>query len=581
MVLAELGGALRASLRKIHGSSSVDEDAVTAVLSDISRALIEADVNVQTVMKLRNNIKATVMAKLEQKTNADAEVIRRTIQKSLLDELVKILTPEGVTPYKLKRSKPNIILFVGLQGAGKTTTIAKYAHYHQRRGYKTAMVCADTFRAGAFDQLKQNATKLRIPFYGSYTEADPVAIAQEGVEQFIKDKYELILVDTSGRHRQESGLLEEMQEIAAVVHPNETIFVMDATQGQAVYDQAWAFHEAVDVGSVIVTKLDGHAKGGGALSAVAATQSPICFLGSGEHLDDLDPFNPQGFVSKLLGMGDVKGLMEQFKSVHEDASGKSSQKELLEKMSKGVFTLRDMYKQFENMLKLGPMNKVMGMIPGIPDYLLPNNTDGDDEGSNRLKKFMYMMDSMTKAELDGKVDLHNYKTDPAMMSRIKRIARGSGTHPEEVKMLLLCHKQFGGVVSKMGKGGMINAAQQKMMADKMKRNPNEVLKKINQMDSATLRQLGGSQNVMNMLKGEGGMPGGGMPSMEAMQALMGGHSAGGDGMPGFDVLQAMMGGGAASGGMAPPPGLPPLPPGMDMHQMLKMMQQFGMGGMPR
>ena len=133
----------------------------------------------------------------------------------------------------------------------------------------------------------------------------------------------------------------------------------------------------------------------------------------------------------------------------------------------------------------------------------------------------------------------------------------------------------------MGKGGMINAAQQKMMADKMKRNPNEVLKKINQMDSATLRQLGGSQNVMNMLKGEGGMPGGGMPSMEAMQALMGGHGAGGDGMPGFDVLQAMMGGGAASGGMAPPPGLPTLPPGMDMNQMLKMMQQFGMGGMPR
>jgi signal recognition particle subunit SRP54 len=616
MVLAELGGALRSSLRKLHGGTSgaIDEEAVTAVLSDISRALIEADVNVQTVMTLRNNIKTTVMAQLESNQNhaADAEVIRRTIQKSLLEELVKVLTPQGVTPYKLKRSKPNVILFVGLQGAGKTTTIAKYAHYHQRRGYKTAMVCADTFRAGAFDQLKQNATKLRIPFYGSYTEADPVAIAQEGVEQFIKDKYELILVDTSGRHRQESGLLEEMQEIATVVHPNDIIFVMDATQGQAVYDQALAFHEAVDVGSVIVTKLDGHAKGGGALSAVAATQSPIVFLGEGEHLDDLDPFNPQGFVSNLLGMGDVKGLMEQLKSVHEDGSGKSSQKELMEKMSKGVFTLKDMYKQFENMLKLGPMNKVMGMIPGVPEYLIPKNSDGDDEGSNRLKKFMYMMDSMTNAEMDGKVDLHNYKTDENMMSRIKRIARGSGTHPEEVKMLLLCHKQFEGVVSKMGKaggGGGMTAAQQKQMADKMKRNPNEVMKRINQMDPATLRQLGGTENVMSMLKGGGG-GGGGMPNMDAMQALMGGGmpgmggGGGGGGMPDMSALQAMMGGGGGGGGggmpdmaalqammgggggggggMAPPPGMPP---GMDMEKMMQMMQQMGMGngmgGMPR
>lgn len=147
------------------------------------------------------------------------------------------------------------------------------------------MVCADTFRAGAFDQLKQNATKLRIPFYGSYTEADPVVIAEEGVDRFVNDGYEVIIVDTSGRHRQEEGLFEEMQEISAAVRPDNTIFVMDATQGQAVYDQALAFHGAVNVGSVIVTKLDGHAKGGGALSAVAATGSPIVFLGSGERFE--------------------------------------------------------------------------------------------------------------------------------------------------------------------------------------------------------------------------------------------------------------------------------------------------------
>jgi len=554
MVLAELGGKLRNSLKKLQLASSIDEELITNLLSDVSRALIESDVNVQTVGSVRNNIKATAMEYVESKAAAtdlanQVEGLRRTIQRSLIQELVRILSPSGKMPYRMKRNKPNIILFVGLQGAGKTTTIAKYAHYYQRRGFKTAMVCADTFRAGAFDQLKQNATKLRIPFYGSYTTADPVLIAQEGVQQFVAEKFELILVDTSGRHRQEASLLEEMQEISSVIHPNEVIFVMDATQGQAVYDQALAFHEAVDVGSVIVTKLDGHAKGGGALSAVAATQSPIAFLGSGEHLDDLDPFDAQGFVSKLLGFGDVKGLLEQLASVNK-SDGKSNQKELLEKMSKGVFTLRDVYKQLEGILKLGPMNKVMGMIPGVPEYLIPRSSE-DDEATTRLKKFIYMMDSMTASELDGKVNLHNFKTDPNIMSRINRIARGSGTHPEEVKMLLVCHKQFESIVSKVGKSGMMNSAMQKQMADKMKRNPNEIMKRINQMDPKLLQQMGGSANVMNMLKNSG------------------------EGASSISALQTMLQRDMVGGGMAPPPALPQLPPGTDLNQLMRLMQQAG------
>merc|ERR1719491_177667 len=238
------------------------------------------------------------------------------VQRVVVDELTSMLAPASGgektktnKPYNMKRGKPNVILFVGLQGAGKTTSIAKYAHYYQRRGWKTAMVCADTFRAGAFDQLKQNATKLRVPFYGSYTEADPVVIAEEGVEQFVSEKYEIIIVDTSGRHKQEGALFEEMQEISAAIRPDNTVFVMDATQGQAVYDQALGFREAVDVGSVIVTKLDGHAKGGGALSAVSATESPIIFLGSGEM------FDAKSFVSKLLGFGDAGGIIEEMKQM--------------------------------------------------------------------------------------------------------------------------------------------------------------------------------------------------------------------------------------------------------------------------
>jgi signal recognition particle subunit SRP54 len=557
MVLAELGGKLRDSLRKLHQQGRVGSAELNALLAELTRALIEADVNVRLVVNVRDNIRARIEPLLEEDGAGDEEQqsvrSRRTrqnlskmVQRAVVDELTALLQPttgEGkqrkpVRPYEMLRGDANVILFVGLQGAGKTTTVAKFCHYHQRRGWKVAMVCADTFRAGAFDQLKQNATKLRIPFYGSYTEADPVAIAQDGVEQFIKDRYEIIVVDTSGRHKQEAALFEEMQEIAAAVQPDNTVLVMDATQGQALYDQAAAFHEAVPVGSVIVTKLDGHAKGGGALSAVAATHSPIQFLGSGEHFDDLDPFVAESFVSKLLGFGDFKGLMEAMK---ETGGGKQTQEELMEKMSKGEFTLRDMYNQFEKILNMGPLNKIAGMLPGMPEYLIPKG--GDEESTRRLRKFMVMMDSMTNAELDGKVDM-NKKDDPGVESRIRRIAAGSGSHPNEVKMLLLAHKQFEGMVSKMGKSGLMgkNAqVRQQQMAAQIRRNPNLINQRLNQMDPRMLQQMGGRENVMAMMQqmAKGGGGGGGMPDMDA---LMSG--------------------------------------GLDMEAMMKMAQSMGMGGPP-
>jgi signal recognition particle subunit SRP54 len=190
-------------------------------------------------------------------------------------------------------------------------------------------------------------------------------------------------VDTSGRHKQESKLLEEMQELAAAVQPDNVVLVMDATQGQAVFDQAKAFHDAVDIGSVIVTKLDGHAKGGGALSAVSATQSPILFLGTGEHFDDLDPFNAQSFVSSLLGFGDVRGLMDAMNSVDD----KVSQAAFLEKMSKGEFTLRDMYNQFAKVMNMGPLNKIMGMMPGLYERRIVS----DRELRNKVLTFAFSL----------------------------------------------------------------------------------------------------------------------------------------------------------------------------------------------
>jgi signal recognition particle subunit SRP54 len=564
MVLAELGGKLRLTLQKLGGNGNNNDatalttETLNTIVSEISRALIESDVNVQLVMKLRTNIQKRAGELIidnggssSTNKNTNAANINRTVHKIVVDELTAMLTPpssggsdndDGKSrkktstsfnkPYVMKRGKSNIILFVGLQGAGKTTSIAKYAHYYQKRGWKTCMVCADTFRAGAFDQLKQNATKLRIPFYGSYTEADPVTIAEEGVRKFVEDGYEVIVVDTSGRHRQESALFEEMQEISAAVNPDNTVFVMDATQGQAVYDQALAFHSAVNVGSVIVTKLDGHAKGGGALSAVAATGSPIIFLGSGERFEDLDPFNAKSFVSKLLGFGDVRGLMEEMKSIQGDTK---TQEEMMEKMAKGVFTLRDMYKQFQSVMKLGPIDKVMGMIPGMPDYMIPQN--GNDEQANQLRKFMYMMDSMNNAELDGKVNMHAYRSDPTIEKRIRRIAAGSGTHPTEVKMLLQAHKQFEGVVSKMGKSGMMGKAgqaKQKQVMEQMRKNPAAMMKQLQNNPQAMqmMQQLGGSMG--------GGGPGG-MPDMNTIMNMMGGG-----GLPG---MGGGGGGGPAGGGM--------------------------------
>jgi signal recognition particle subunit SRP54 len=257
--------------------------------------------------QIGKELKAKALEAIED-DEADSAYIARFVEKAVGEALVSILTPSKAAR-KLVRGKPNVVMFVGLQGAGKTTTIAKYAHYYKNRRFRVAMVCADTFRAGAFDQLRQNATKLHVPFYGSHSETDPVKIAREGVETFRRERFDLIIVDTSGRHKQETALFREMEAVHDAVTPDEVIFVMDSTIGQAAEAQARAFSTSVDVGSVIITKLDGHAKGGGALSAVAATGSPIIFTGSGEHFADLDPFQPTEFVGKLLGKGNLTGLV--------------------------------------------------------------------------------------------------------------------------------------------------------------------------------------------------------------------------------------------------------------------------------
>merc|ERR1719272_2456316 len=238
---------------------------------------------------------------------------------------------------------------------------------------------------------------------------------------FRKEKYDLIIVDTSGRHKQETAPFEEMIQVDQAVSPDDIVFIMDSHIGQACYEQAKAFRDCVTIGSVIVTKLDGHAKGGGALSAVAATNSPIVFLGQGEHFDDFQTFEGQSFISRLLGMGDLKGL---FQTITE-AMPLDKQPELLNKISKGQFSLRDLYEQFQNLQKMGPMGQVMQMIPGM-SQMMPKGAE--KEGVKRIKQFMVMMDSLTDDELDSNVQM----TEP----RRWRVAKGSGSSHAEVTQLL-------------------------------------------------------------------------------------------------------------------------------------------------
>ena len=313
---------------------------------------------------------------------------RVIIQQAVFQELVKLVDP-GIDPYKPKKGKPNVIMFVGLQGSGKTTTCTKMAYYYKKKNWKSCLVCADTFRAGAYDQLKQNATKAGIPFYGSYTEVDPAVIAGDGVDMFKNEGFEIIIVDTSGRHKQEDSLFEEMLAVSNAVQPDNIVFVMDASIGQACEAQAKAFKEKVDVASVVIAKLDGHAKGGGALSAVAATGSPVIFTGTGEHIDNLEPFEKKPFIRKLLGMGDIEGLMERVKDLNMD------EEQMMKDIQKGRFTLRNMYEQFQNIMKLGPISQVMGMIPGLNSVFgggAPGGQISDQESMKRLKRLMTIMD---------------------------------------------------------------------------------------------------------------------------------------------------------------------------------------------
>jgi len=413
MALERLGSTLYEALKKVFKASIVDEATVKELVRDIQRALLQADVNVKLVLEISKRIEERAL-----KEKVPPGISRREhVIKVVYEELTRFLG-EKPAPIKVEPGKRNVIMLVGIQGSGKTTTAAKLARYYQKRGLKPALICVDTYRPGAYAQLQQLANRINVPLYGDPKAKDPVKIALDGLKQF-SDK-EIVIIDTAGRHKEEQELIKEMKMLEKNIKPDEIVLVIDGTIGQQATAQAKAFNEATPLGSIIVTKLDGSARGGGALSAVAATGAPIKFISTGEKVEDIEAFIPSRFVGRLLGMGDLETLLEKVREAEIKVPEKKAKAIL-----SGKFTLTDMYEQFEAMKGMGTFRKLLKMVPGM-SYDIPE--DMLNTAEDRLEKWRVMIQSMTPEEKD------NPKIFNA--SRIKRVARGSGTSEKEVKELL-------------------------------------------------------------------------------------------------------------------------------------------------
>ncbi len=410
MVLEKLGSAIREALRKVAGASHLDEALIKEVVRDIQRALLQSDVNVELTLKISRRLEKRAF---EEKPPAGMSP-RDHVVRIIYEELVKILGEPHEIPLTKQR-----ILMVGLYGQGKTTTVGKLARYFQKKGLSVGVIAADTHRPAAYDQLKQLADSIKVAFYGERGEHRAAKVAKDGLKAL--EAMDVLIVDSSGRHALEDDLILEIKALSRVVSPDETILVLDAATGQSAGPQAKAFHEAVGVTSVVLTKLDGTAKGGGALSAVAETKAPIVFVGVGEKIEDLERFDPPRFISGLLGMGDLESLLEKA----QDAIDAEQAEVLAKKVMSGKFTLHEMYEQIDMLKGMGPMGKLATLIPGVASRV----KDSEMEGTQRkLARFKIIMDSMTDEEM----------SEPKLIksSRVQRIARGAGVAPRDVKELL-------------------------------------------------------------------------------------------------------------------------------------------------
>jgi signal recognition particle subunit SRP54 len=427
-MLDNLRTGLRSAIKKIVRASDINEDLINSLCKDVQRALLQSDVNVKLVLEITNRIRDRAI---------NEEPVKGLTRKDhiitiLYGELATLLGYSGQTIKNIDKSQnpeeriinfePNrqsTVLMLGIQGSGKTTVTAKVARWLLKHGYSVGVIGADTWRPGALTQLRMNCSRINVEVYGDETNLNAIDIVKKGLKHFKIQNIDVIIIDTAGRHKEESSLLAEMREMRNEIHPDLVLLVIDGTIGQQAFNQAKAFHEAAVVGGIIVTKLDGTAKGGGVLSASAVTGAKVMFVGTGERIDDLEVFSPTSFVGRILGMGDIKAILEMARGLELQADENQARRLLSGKM-----TIEDFYAQMENVGRMGIRN-VIDNLPGMSGMVKEDQLDALEV---KMEKWRFIIQSMTKDE----------KKNPEIVneSRRKRIARGSGLTEHEVKELV-------------------------------------------------------------------------------------------------------------------------------------------------
>jgi signal recognition particle subunit SRP54 len=425
-----LSQKLTTTLRKVRGQGLLTETNIDDSLKEVKMALLEADVNFRVVKAFLKSVKSRAIGEEVQGSLTPGQQFIKIVN----DELTNMM---GASNESLAKSEdgPTVVMVVGLQGAGKTSSVGKLANYHAQKGFSPYLVPADVYRPAAIDQLRILAESLHLPCHPSTNDQNPVEIAASAVEAARINNRDLVLIDTAGRLHIDGQLMDELHQMRQRVNPQEILFVADAMTGQDAVNMAKSFNDELDLTGVLLTKMDGDARGGAALSIRAVTQKPIKFIAVGEKLENLEAFHPERIASRILGMGDLLSLIEKVEHNYSQAQAL----EIQDKFRRNEFTLDDFRDQLRTMRKMGSMKELMGMLPGVDSNLL-KNAKVDEKQFNRIDA---IISSMTRDERQN----HNLLNG----SRRQRIAVGSGVAVNDVNRLMKQFTQMRKMMNKLSK----------------------------------------------------------------------------------------------------------------------------------